>query len=127
MAFLTELAQQEADWCGIRSSESDTGFILMGDLNQDLLPAGHYYGSDKGRCALRASISRAGLTCLTGGANDPLAALGSPIASIDHICVSGKPLLTGPLHIWPAPGQLGNHLTDHHGVAVTLELVDQLF
>jgi hypothetical protein len=111
------LAEQEADWRDIRRSEPDAAFCLMRDLNQDLLPTGHYYGSTDGRCALRASLARAGLACLTAEAIGP-----APLrASIDHICASGRPLLSSSPHVWPSPDELGGRLTDHHGVTVTIE------
>ena len=119
-SFTAAVHEQEADWRDIMNSEPDADFCLLGDLNQDLLPTGHYYGSKDGRRALRDSLSRAGLTCLTGGANDPLARPGNCLAGIDHICVSGTPVLKAPPQVWPPPGQLDQRLTDHYGVVVTL-------
>jgi hypothetical protein len=94
-------------------------------MNQDLLPRGHYYRSAAGRLALRDALHEAGLSCLTGGDVDPLAALGVGRASIDHLCIAGMtpaPREDGSLSaiVGPMPENLGRHLSDDHGVAVGL-------
>lgn len=119
-AFIEALAEQEADWLHIRRSEPDAGLCVTGDLNQDLLPTGHVYGSRAGRSALRSALLNAGLTCVTGEASDPLVSLGKGLASVDHICVGGIPLPNTPPQVWPTHDELGSRLTDHHGVAVDL-------
>ena len=49
-AFRARLAEQAADW---RRLKLKGGLCIAGDFNQDLLEAGHYYGSAGGRAALR--------------------------------------------------------------------------
>ncbi len=118
-AFRARLAEQAADWKRLRAAPG--GLCVAGDFNQDLLTAGHYYGSIGGRGALREALSTSGLECLTGGADDPLA--GTPdLACIDHICVGGLRASRQPRSTaWPAPGELPQNLTDHYGVFVDVE------
>lgn len=122
-AFATALAEQAVDWRRLRDVEPATALCVAGDLNQDLRPAGHFYGSAAGRPALRAALEGAGLTCLTGGGGDPVARFGSGRASIDHVCVAGLSLADGDdaISAWPAPEHLGRRLSDHHWVVVDLE------
>lgn len=122
-AFLAALAEQAADWCRLRDTHLDAALCVVGDLNQDLRAAGHYYGSSAGRAALRAALACAGLTCLTGGDGDPVARLGGGRASIDHVCVAGLSVAgrDDAISAWPAPEHIGRRLSDHHGVVVALE------
>jgi hypothetical protein len=114
-AFRARLDEQACDWHRLGSDPS-SGLCVAGDFNQDLLASGHYYGSAGGRQALCQALVSAGLDCLTGGADDPLAGV-QGLACIDHICVhglspGGQPRSTA----WPPPGQLPRRLTDHYGV-----------
>ena len=94
---------------------------MAGDFNQDLLLAGHHYGSSLGREALRAALTSAGLECLTGGTDDPISGP-QCLASIDHICVGELLALGRPRSsAWPTPGDLPRGLTDHYGVWVDIE------
>jgi hypothetical protein len=112
--FLARLAEQAEDWQTLKTRVRS--LCLAGDFNQDLLPVGHYYGSADGRNALRATLRRAGLNCLTGEADDPLAGTNG-LACIDHICVSGlRAAHQPPSAVWPTPGTLTGALTDHYGV-----------
>lgn len=123
-AFVAALAEQTGDWCRLRDAEPDAELCVAGDLNQDLRPAGHYYGSSAGRAALRVALAGAVLTCLTGGEGDPVARLGGGRASIDHVCVAGLSLVgrDDAIAAWPAPEHIGHRLSDHHGVDVDLEV-----
>ncbi len=123
-AFRARLTEQAVDWQRLRTFRG--GLCVAGDFNQDLLLTGHYYGSAGGREALRVALSEAGLECLTGGADDPLA--GSPgLACIDHICVGGVRVCGRPRSwAWPAPGELTPKLTDHYGVWTELEDAETL-
>jgi hypothetical protein len=124
-AFRARLAEQAADWRRL-GREPGSGLCVAGDFNQDLLTSGHYYGSKQGREALREALASAGLECLTGGEDDPLAGV-QGIACIDHICVRGlRP--NGPRRStgWPVPGELPNGLTDHYGVWVEFEAPNDL-
>lgn len=122
-SFAVALAEQGADWRRLRDVEPAAALCVAGDLNQDLRPTGHYYGSAAGRAALRAALEGAGLTCLTGGDRDPVARFGGGRASIDHVCVAGLSLADGDdaISAWPAPEHVGRRLSDHHGVVVDLE------
>jgi hypothetical protein len=115
-AFLVRLREQAADWRRY-CARSGTGVVVAGDFNQDLLPVGHYYGSAVGRQCLRSELGDAGLVCLTGGEDDPLACERG-FASIDHICVGGGVTPAGrpASNVWPVPGTLSPALTDHYGV-----------
>lgn len=120
-AFLSTLSIQSDDWRRLRSEQPSASICVAGDFNQDLLPEGHYYGSARGRVALRSALRNSGLTCVTGGSSDPVAARFSPRACIDHFCISDSWAATAPvlsLNCWPSPDALGSKLTDHHGVAI---------
>lgn len=126
-AFLSALSVQQEDWRRIRASGPTTPLCVAGDFNQDLLPAGHYYGSNRGRAALRSVLRDHGLICLTGESLDPIASKYAHRACIDHICLAGLPGLAdqsgAPLFratVWPCEGLLGPKLSDHFGVAIDL-------
>lgn len=124
-AFQSALGEQAADWRRLRRDDSAAALYVAGDLNQDLLPRGHFYGSATGRDALLHALEEAGLCCLTGGAADPVARLGHGCASVDHICVAGCPRSAGATSnviVWPSPEMLGGRLSDHHGVAADIVL-----
>lgn len=119
-AFRARLAEQAADWRRLR--ENGGPLCVAGDFNQDLLEAGHYYGSAGGREALRAALVDAGLECLTGGADDPLSGPAG-LACIDHICVGGMRARGRPRSaVWPAVGELPRSLSDHYGVWVEVDV-----
>lgn len=123
MAFEAALTEQATDWRRIRAEDPDAILCVAGDLNQDLLPSGHYYGSARRRSALRVALAQAGLRCFTGDNADPVPRFGGGRASIDHIMVSDVPLFVGAdgqLTVWPEPEQIGARLSDHFGVAVDL-------
>lgn len=110
--FYARLAEQAQDWRRLRA-----GFgcvCVVGDFNQDLLESGHYYGSQRGRAALRDTLKEVGLECITGPPNDPLRAVG--LAYIDHICVGGVEACG--LGVWPPPGRLNKRISDHYGFHV---------
>lgn len=123
-AFAAALEAQASDWCRLRSDDPRAVLCVAGDLNQDLLPTGHYYGSAAGRARLRGALQRAGLVCLTGEDRDPVARLGGARASIDHVCVAGLgDSVEGAIHtavVWPTSAEVGSQLSDHHGVAIKL-------
>ena len=117
--FRARLNEQVGDW---RRLGAEGTICIAGDFNQDLLPAGHYYGSKGGRVALREALSSCELDCLTGGDNDPLGG-GVGLANIDHICVRKMSPLSYPLSsAWPPVGQL-NGLTDHYCIYADVEQV----
>ena len=116
-AFRARLSEQAADWQRLRAQG---GLCVAGDFNQDLLPAGHYYGSKGGRDLLRETLSSCQLDCLTGGDDDPLVGeLG--LANIDHICIHRMLPSTHPRSsAWPPVGQL-NGLTDHYCIYADID------
>lgn len=115
--FQARLSSQAADWQRLRA---EGALCVAGDFNQDLLPAGHYYGSKSGRVALEEALLSCDLDCLTGGENDPLAGK-SGLATIDHICVRNMVPLSIPLSsAWPSVGQLKG-LTDHYCIYTNIE------
>jgi endonuclease/exonuclease/phosphatase family metal-dependent hydrolase len=116
--FQAALREQSTEWCEMREREPATPFVLLGDLNQDLLPHRHYFGSNAGKAALRAAFAASRLTCLTGGTRDPLAQGSEQLASVNHICVGSAYGTAGSVITWPPIGQLRKSLlTDHYGVA----------
>ncbi len=120
-AFLSTLSIHSEDWRRLRSEHPNALICVAGDFNQDLLLTGHYYGSARGRAALWSTLRNSGLTCVTGGSADPVAAKFSPRACIDHFCISDSWADTEPilsLNCWPSPAALGSKLTDHHGIAI---------
>jgi hypothetical protein len=123
-SFISAVTEQSADWRRIRDREPQARLCVVGDLNQDLLPHGHFYGSAAGRRALRESLAEADLTCITGGAADPVALFGGGRASVDHICLTDVTVDVDPeslqLAVWPQPHELGPKLSDHHGIVATV-------
>ena len=115
-AFRARLADQAADWRRLLQA-AGSGLCVAGDFNQDLLAAGHYYGSAGGRVFLRETLAELGLVCLTGGVDDPLKGTHG-LAAIDHICVGGHLRGSGmpQSSAWPPPGELPRRRTDHYGV-----------
>jgi hypothetical protein len=118
-AFLSALDMQYADWNRLRAAIPGAALCVAGDFNQDLVDW-HYYGSARGKTALRTVLELSGLTCLTAGTADPLARYRGR-ASIDHICVSSELEGMVPrLMSWPALEEVGPKLTDHFGVVADL-------
>ena len=115
--FRAKLSEQLEDWKRLQAKGT---LCVAGDFNQDLLPAGHYYGSKGGRIALRKALSSCELDCLTSGDDDPLASA-TRLANIDHICVHKMLPLSSPRSsAWPPIGQL-NGLTDHYCIYSDIE------
>ncbi|MCB0216444.1 MAG: hypothetical protein H6648_01685 [Caldilineae bacterium] len=114
--FRASLAEQSRDWSALRARHAEAGLIVTGDFNQDLA-LGHYYGSRAGRAALREALRAGDLTCLTAGAEDPLADIEGR-ACIDHVCINQE-LRSRCVGAWPR-GALPRSLTDRYGVWVDL-------
>ena len=121
-AFCAVLARQAGEWRELQKKHSDAGMCVAGDFNQDLA-ASHYYGSARGRLALRRALDGARLECLTAGAGDPLAEVPGH-AAIDHVCVSRNviPMENPAVNAWPEPPLDRSRLTDHFGVVADLPL-----
>jgi endonuclease/exonuclease/phosphatase family metal-dependent hydrolase len=122
-AFKVALQQQASDWTKLAQDEPTSLRVVAGDFNQDLLEVGHYYGSGERREELQKSLNKAGLCCLTSGADDPVARKVAGHASVDHICVprDGNVTVTN-ISIWPEKEDLRHGLSDHFGVALSLKM-----
>ncbi|MGB3790023.1 MAG: endonuclease/exonuclease/phosphatase family protein [Phormidesmis sp.] len=119
--FRARLSEQSEDWRRLRTGGA---LCVAGDFNQDLLPAGHYYGSKGGRTALREALLSCELECLTSGDDDPLYA--PKRANIDHICVHKmRPVNYPRSSAWPPIGQL-NGITDHYCIYADIEQTQQI-
>lgn len=120
-AFCNALSRQAAEWQRLQAAHSDAALCVAGDFNQDLAHA-HYYGSKRGRMALRRALEDAHLVCLTAGSHDPLAKVPNH-ASVDHLCVSASLVANGrpSVDAWPEPPLMRGRLTDHFGVRVDLD------
>lgn len=122
-AFIAALKEQESDWARIQDADPKARLLVAGDFNQDLLDEGHYYGSHSRRRALQGALERAGLTCVTGGAADPVARQIAGHASVDHVCISQDSRITvTDMAVLPSTEQLRRGLTDHYGVLVSLNV-----
>lgn len=121
-AFSDVLARQAGEWAELQADHSDAGLCVAGDFNQDLASS-HYYGSARGRLALRQALEGVGLRCLTAGTDDPLADVPGH-ATIDHICVNWDWSPSGDPGVgaWPEPQLDRGGLTDHFGVYADLPL-----
>jgi hypothetical protein len=140
-AFGEALTQQREDWKRLRECDHDANFCLVGDLNESIQSTRPYFSHDA-RERLCGALKERGLTCLTGGENDPLLPISSRHASIDHICVSDNPrpkeVESVSTSVWLVPhpsrncrhddqsehlcvkNKEGKSLTDHYGVMAAL-------
>jgi hypothetical protein len=120
-AFAAALETQASDWRALTNAYPDHDLVVAGDFNQDLANS-HYYGSRANRQRLRDALERAGLLALTAGEKDPVRAQSAPLACIDHICLSAgsrwRPTAT---YRWPDHPKPDRRLSDHFGIAVSLE------
>jgi len=107
--------------CAGWQTRPDDEFFLMGDFDQDLADS-HYYGSRANRVALEAALQGAGLIPLTSGENDPVRRHSPPCASIDHICARIDSNWGAESRVrWPDAPVPERRLSDHFGIAVSLE------
>jgi hypothetical protein len=122
-AFTAALQELESDWARIRATDPKARLLVAGDFNQDLLDAGHYYGSRSRRQALQDTLERATLTCVTGGTADPVARQIPGHASVDHVCIPQDSRITvTDMVVWPSTNELRRGLSDHYGVLVSLNV-----
>ena len=122
VAFYESLKVQKADWQLLRDKYPTEEFFVIGDFNQALVDS-RYYGSKKNRRELESALQDTGLIALTAGKNDPIARDSSPCACIDHICILGESKWElSKTERWPNIEKPMKSLSDHFGVAVTLEL-----
>lgn len=125
-AYAEALRMQSVDWQKIQQDFVDATLIVAGDFNQDLSER-HYYGSTKQRTLLTKSLREGNLCSLTSGGNDPIARDSSPMACIDHICVSksARWVLESATR-WPDSPKPVVSLSDHFGVSVQLRRPSQV-
>ena len=119
-AFEAALDLQKQDWLRLKKEFPDATMILAGDFNQDL-SEWHYYGSKKKRALLEGALAESDLVALTCGESDPIARDSSPMACIDHICISIKNDWTlESTSRWPDSERPVPSLSDHFGVSAQL-------
>lgn len=124
LAFEAALALQKSDWTRLRHDFPNATLIVAGDFNQDLAKR-HYYGSRKKRATLEGALADCNLIPLTSGDDDPVARDSSPMACIDHICISTKRnWILSETKRWPEAARPVRNLSDHFGVSVKLEVRD---
>jgi len=117
IAFGASLRAQADEWCAF-SAEGE--LCVAGDLNQDLLTRGHYYGSKKNRSALLSALAEARLECanIVGGDAVSRHTRGGA-AGIDHICVTpGLSIEESSCLVWPDVAEFDSKLSDHFGLSV---------
>lgn len=113
-----EIERLAEEWMALSAS---TPLVVAGDLNQDRDGSGRY-GTKKGRTILTDAFAAAGLMCLTEA--DMVAA--GQLARhhlIDHIAVSETlGHRAGPVECWEPLNGDGVRMSDHPGVAVSLQI-----
>ena len=125
-AFAAALDLQKRDWLTLKENFPDVTMILAGDFNQDLASR-HYYGSKKKRELLENALAECDLIALTSGITDPIARDSSPMACIDHICISAKnDWILESSSRWPDSPRPITGLSDHFGVTVIITIEDIL-
>jgi endonuclease/exonuclease/phosphatase family metal-dependent hydrolase len=115
-AFAQSLRLQATDWAAARAALPGAELCIAGDFNQELGADGPV-GTRAGREALDGTLEALDLTCVTGGAQDPLLVRGWR-ASIDHILLSSGLRGAAAPEIWPEQFPLSGMLSDHYGVCV---------
>ena len=111
---------QLAEWRAIQHRYPGTPLLIAGDLNMSL-GGKHYYGTARGRAALKAGLAALELGCATEYGRLPTGALQH--SPIDHIVL--------PLHwldrarvidAWEGTDPNGQKLSDHSGLLVEVDL-----
>jgi hypothetical protein len=93
--------------------------VVAGDLNMNL-GGPHYYGTARGRQALRDGLADLGLACATETDRIPSGMLAHP--PIDHVVVPHAWLPTSRVvAAWNGTDEVGRKLSDHSGVVVEVE------
>lgn len=110
------LPQQIAEWAAIRASFPTVPFVVAGDLNMSL-GGRHYYGTRRGRAALREGMERVGLACATEWERVPDGLLDH--SPIDHVLVpEGWLARSSVVAAWRGTDEQGRKLSDHSGLLV---------
>ena len=113
------LPLQLAEWRRMQERFPDAALVVAGDLNMSL-GGKHYYGTKRGRKALRDGLVELGLACATEwGLLPPHALQHSPI---DHVVVPEAWLArTRVVAAWEGTDDTGRKLSDHSGMVVEVE------
>ena len=110
---------QLAEWRGIQEQFPDAALIVAGDLNMSL-GGKHYYGTNRGRKALRDGLAELGLACATEYERVPADWL--RYSPIDHVVVPEAWLArTRVVAAWEGTDATGRKLSDHSGLVVEVE------
>lgn len=113
------LPLQLAEWGSIQKLFPGVPLVVAGDINMNL-GGKHYYGTKRGREALRAGLSELGLGCATEYDRLPTGILKH--SPIDHIIVpvdwlEGSQIIDA----WEGVNANGVKLSDHSGLAVQID------
>lgn len=110
------LPLQLAEWRAIQDSLPGVPLVVAGDLNMNL-GGKHYYGTKRGRKALRDGLADLGLGCATEYDRLPEGVL--QYSPIDHIVVPIDWLeRTHVEDAWEGTNEDGRKLTDHSGLLI---------
>ena len=111
---------QLAEWRAIQAAYSDVPLVVAGDLNMSL-GGKHYYGTARGRTALREGLTDIGLACATEYERLPPDALQH--SPIDHLIVPEEWLpRTRVVAAWEGKSGTERKLSDHSGLVVEVSL-----
>ncbi len=108
---------QGQEWAQLRAKHPDAAMCVAGDFNMNL-GGRHYYGTNKGREALRSALDGADLVCTTETSKIPNGALEHP--PIDHVCLSENLARDSRVRrAWEGCTADGVRLSDHSGLVVS--------
>lgn len=112
--------EQGAEWAALRRRYPEAALCVAGDLNMNI-GGRHFYGTAQARTLLSEAMAGAGLFCATSADCIPEGALEHPL--IDHVLL---PIEWQP-HMrfeaaWEGKAGPGPRLSDHSGVAVSINL-----
>lgn len=108
------LTLQIAEWRRLRERFPGLPLVVAGDLNMNL-GGRHYYGTARGRLALREGLAELRLACVTEWEGIPAGSLRYP--PIDHLIAPAEwAPRTTVVAAWEGTGADGVKLSDHSGV-----------
>lgn len=114
------LRLQLAEWARLGERFPGVPLVVAGDLNMNL-GGPHYYGTARGRRALREGLAGVGLACATETECVPAGALRHP--HIDHVVVPAAWLpRSRVLSAWEGTTARGMRLSDHSGLVVEVDV-----
>jgi len=110
------LPVQIAEWKAIRAKYPEASLVVAGDLNMNL-GGKHYYGTRRGRLALREGMAELGLGCATEWDRIPEGLLQH--SPIDHVLVPSSWMgRASVVDAWPGTDARGLKLSDHSGLLI---------